>query len=109
MTWTGSQVVLYKECELKVPDGNGGYVWKKFREDELHRPLILTSATSPAISLLSGNLIGYFNNPQPRKGRLLSEIEVNVDYELFTGLSSQGGTPKFLMLTGSAGSGLAEI
>ena len=109
MTWTGSQVVLYKECELKVPDGNGGYTYQKFREDELHRPLLLTSATSPTVSTLSGNLIGYFNNPQPRKGRLLSEIEVNVDYELFTGLSSQGGTPKFLMMTGTAGSGLAEI
>lgn len=109
MAWIGSQVVLYKECELRVPDGNGGYTYQKFREDELHRPLILTSAVNPHISVSSNNVIGYFNNPQPRKGRLLSEIEVNVDYELFTGLQGQTATPKFMCLTGDAETQHMEI
>ena len=43
-----SQVILFEECNLKVPDGNGGYTWKTFREDELHRPLInMSSANLP--------------------------------------------------------------
>ena len=109
MTWSGSQVVLYKECELRVPDGNGGYTYQKFREDELHRPLILTSAVNPRLNTSTSNLIGFYNNPQPRKGRLLSELEVEMEYEYFTGLTGRGPAPKFLMLTGSAGNGLMEI
>lgn len=109
MAWIGNQVVLYKECELRVPDGNGGYIYQKFREDELHRPLILTSAQYPHLNISTSNLIGYYNNPQPRKGRLLSEIEVNIDYELFTGLTSQRTTPKFMCLTGSGDTQLMEI
>lgn len=109
MAWIGNQVVLYKECELRVPDGNGGYTYQKFREDELHRPLILTSAQYPHLNISTSNLIGYYNNPQPRKGRLLSEIEVNIDYELFTGLTSQRTTPKFMCLTGSGDTQLMEI
>lgn len=109
MSWVGSQVVLYKECELRVPDGQGGFTYQKFREDELHRPLILTSAQNPNLNTSLTNLIGYYNNPQPRKGRLLSEIEVNIEYELFTGLSSKNPAPKFLMLTGGTDNSLVEI
>lgn len=109
MTWIGNQVVLYKECELRVPDGNGGYTFQKFREDELHRPLILTSAVNPHLNTSASNLIGFYNNPQPRKGRLLSELEVEIEYEIFTGLTGKGPAPKFLMLTGGSQTQVMEI
>ena len=109
MTWIGSSLYLYKECRLKVPDGNGGYVWQNFREDELHRPLILTSAADPAVQSGPANLVGVYNAPQPRKGRLLSEIEVPYPYEYFTGLTSTGNVAKFLCLNGGPEIGNMEI
>lgn len=109
MVWIGSSIYLYKECRLKVPDGNGGYQWQNFREDELHRPLMLTSAADPNVQTGPTNLIGVFNNPQPRKGRLLSEIEVPYPYEYFTGMTSTGNVAKFLCLNGGPLTGNMEI
>lgn len=107
MSWTGTSLTLYKDCELRVPDGNGGFTNRIFREDELHRPLILTTSTNPYV--IVSQTINTYNNPQPRKGRLLSEIELNIEYESFIGLSAKGSVPKFLRLSGNTGTGLANI
>lgn len=110
MAFAGSDVYFFKECRLKVPDGNGGSTWKNFREDELHRPLILSSAIDPNVQTGS-NLFLAYSDPQPRKGKLLSELEISVEYEFFTGLVSTVGCPKFLRLNGgpAGSSGNMEI
>ena len=99
-----AQVILFEECNLKVPDGNGGYTWKTFREDELHRPLINMSSANLPDPQAGSNVVFVGNDPHPRKGRLLSEIEINYDYTYFSGLSQMDlKVPKFIELIADIG------
>lgn len=107
----GVQLVLYKECQLRVADGNGGYTDETFHEDDLHRPLIPSSnLNNPVAGLTDGtNYIGFFNDIHPRKGHFLDEVELPIPYEQFMGLGSASKTPKYLMMTakGEYGAGSA--
>ena len=98
----GAQVVLYKECQLRVDDGNGGYTDEIFHEENLHKPLISNSSGNNPIRGLSdgSNVIDFWSTPTPRKGHLLDEIEVPVPYERFIGLGTKSTTPKYLSMTG---------
>lgn len=94
----GLRVKLFKECRMKVPDGNGGWEWRDFREDELHRPYISPTSTQASIDDSSSNLLYEGTPTMPRKGRLLSEIELPIEYAKFAGVGSRVSIPKFIML-----------
>ena len=94
----GLRVKLFKECRMKVPDGNGSWEWRDFREDELHRPYISPTSTQASIDDSSSNLLYEGTPTMPRKGRLLSEIELPIEYAKFAGVGSRVSIPKFIML-----------
>lgn len=94
----GLRVKLFKECRMKVPDGNGGWEWRDFREDELHRPYISPTSTQASIDDSSSNLLYEGTPTMPRKGRLLSAIELPIEYAKFAGVGSRVSIPKFIML-----------
>lgn len=92
-------VRIWKECRLKVDDGNGGTEWKDFQEEDLHVPLITSSTTNISIDSSSSNLLYTFNDWTPKKGLITEEMELPIDYNEFLGIDFATGTPKYLYVS----------
>lgn len=93
------QVRIWKECRLKVDDGNGGTVWKDFREEDLHVPLITPATVNISIDSSSDNLLYTFNDWTPKKGLITEEMELPIDYNEFLGFDFATATPKYLYVS----------
>ena len=92
-------VELYTHCRTaKTIDADNQVTsWADYEEEDLHKPLPVSTG-SAGFYLDQDTLVHQYDSFTPRKGREWSEMEVNVDYSEFTGLTAFGKTPRFIRL-----------
>ena len=91
-------VDLYTHCRIaKTIDADNQVTsWADYEEEDLHKPLPVSTGGSAGFYLDQSALAYRYDYFTPRKGREWSEMEVDVDYSEFTGLTAFGKMPRFI-------------
>lgn len=91
---------LYTHCRTaKTIDADNQVTsWADYEEEDLHKPLPVSTGGSAGFYLDQSALTYYYDDFTPRKGREWSEMEVPIDYSEFTGLTAFRKMPRFIRL-----------